>query len=251
MGNKIKDRLKTIGVFKITGFLMAILLLTFIMFNDIPLNDSWSAWNLPLSGKIIILDPGHGGLDGGAVSETGLHEKEVALNISNYLQDYLNEAGALVIMTREIDKDLADKSSKGLGRRKLEDLQNRVRLTNDSMADFFVSIHLNSIPSDRWRGAQTFYYPVREENEKMAKLIQQEMTKSLANTDRVPLPRSDIMVLKYVDVPSVLVEVGFLSNQEEARLLATKDYQRKVAFSIYQGISKYYAKEEPEKGSSK
>jgi len=251
MKRRIIKRLKAIGIYKITGFIMAIFILTMIMFYDIPFKESWSAWNLPLSGKIIILDPGHGGVDGGAVSDTGQNEKEITLSISKYLQDYLNESGALVIMTRESDIDLADKGTTGVSRRKLEDLQNRIRLTNDSMADFFVSIHLNSIPSDRWHGAQTFYYPVREENEKMAKLIQQEMIKSLANTDRVPLPRNDLMVLKYVDVPSVLVEVGFLSNTEEARLLSTKEYQRKVAFSIYQGISKFYAKEEPEKGLPK
>nr|WP_132769310.1 N-acetylmuramoyl-L-alanine amidase CwlD [Tepidibacillus fermentans] len=239
------------GIIKIISFIAAIFLLILLMFNDLPLNESWPVWNLPLSGKIIILDPGHGGVDGGAVSDSGLVEKDITLNISKYLQDYLNEAGALVIMTREKDVDLADKETKGIAKRKLEDLQNRVRLVNDSMADFFISIHLNSIPSDRWHGAQTFYYPIREENEKMAKLIQQEIMKSLKNTDRIPLPRNDIMVLKYVDTPSVLVEAGFLSNPNEAQLLGTKEYQKKVAFAIYQGISKYYAMEEPERESVK
>ncbi|TCS81513.1 N-acetylmuramoyl-L-alanine amidase CwlD [Tepidibacillus fermentans] len=251
MWGKIKEQIQAIGIIKIISFIAAIFLLILLMFNDLPLNESWPVWNLPLSGKIIILDPGHGGVDGGAVSDSGLVEKDITLNISKYLQDYLNEAGALVIMTREKDVDLADKETKGIAKRKLEDLQNRVRLVNDSMADFFISIHLNSIPSDRWHGAQTFYYPIREENEKMAKLIQQEIMKSLKNTDRIPLPRNDIMVLKYVDTPSVLVEAGFLSNPNEAQLLGTKEYQKKVAFAIYQGISKYYAMEEPERESVK
>ncbi|MFV9511624.1 N-acetylmuramoyl-L-alanine amidase CwlD [Tepidibacillus sp. LV47] len=250
MGRKLKDKIQNIGLTKIIGFIIAIILLTFIMFSDIPLSESWSTFNLPLSGKILVLDPGHGGSDGGAVSDNGLVEKEITLKIAKYLQDYLNEAGALVIMTRETDVDLADKGTKGVARRKLEDLQNRIRLVNDSMADFLISIHLNSIPSQRWHGAQTFYYPVRKENELMAKIIQQEITKSLKNTDRLPLPRNDIMVLKYVNTPSVLVEVGFLSNPYEAQLLATEEYQRKVAFAIYQGIAKYYAMEDVKKNDN-
>ncbi|MFX0561423.1 N-acetylmuramoyl-L-alanine amidase CwlD [Tepidibacillus infernus] len=226
---------------KIVSFILALVLLITIMLYDVPINDSWFVWSLPLSGKILILDAGHGGPDGGAVSKDGIVEKNITLKITKYLQDYLNEAGALVIMTRESDVDLADEHTRGIANRKLEDLQNRVRLTNDSDADFFISIHLNSIPSEKWHGAQTFYYPIRSENEQMSRLIQEQLRINLKNTDRVALPRNDIMVLKYANIPSTMVEVGFLSNPTEAALLNQTEYQQKIAFAIYQGILRYYS----------
>ncbi|OEF96453.1 N-acetylmuramoyl-L-alanine amidase CwlD [Vulcanibacillus modesticaldus] len=245
MINYLKKILQKINIFKIASTVFALLIIITIMLYDVPVNQSWSSWTLPLSGYIFILDPGHGGPDGGAVSKSGIVEKDITLSISKYLRDYLNEAGALVIMTRDSDKDLAELNTKGLSRRKLEDLKNRVNLANRSLADFFVSIHLNSISSSKWRGAQTFYYPIREENKKMAIYIQEELIKNLQNTDRVPLPRNDIIVLKYVELPSVMVEVGFLSNSQEAELLKDEEYQRKIAFAIYQGMLTYYSKQTP------
>lgn len=222
----------------ITKLLPIILLLTIVLY-DIPINESWSTWTLPLSGNIIIIDPGHGGKDGGASSESGIVEKEITLKISEYLRDYLNQAGAYVIMTRETDKDLADENR--LSTRKLADLKNRINLANKSMADFFISIHLNSTTSEQWRGAQTFYYPVRQENKLIAENIQEQLIINLQNTDRKSLPRTNILVLKYLEMPSVIVEVGFLSNQEEAQLLSETNYQKKVAYAIYQGILSYYS----------
>ncbi len=241
----IKELIKKNSIVKIGSTLIAIIILIMIMLYDVPMDNSWSAWSLPLSGHIFVIDPGHGGVDGGARSIAGIEEKDIALQIASYLQDYLNEAGALVIMTRDTDVDLASHNTKGYSNRKVEDLQNRVRLANKSTGDFFISIHLNSIPSDKWRGAQTFYYPIREENEEMAKSIQSELIRNLQNTNRVPLPRNDIMVLKYVDMPSTMVEVGFLSNIDEAALLETEEYQRNVAFAIYQGMLNYYAEAPP------
>jgi len=240
---QLKYLIEKKGILKIIGTLTAIILLTVIMLYDVPVDNSWSAWSLPLSGHIFVIDPGHGGVDGGAHSKSGIQEKDIALNISKYLRDYLNEAGALVIMTRDKDHDLASPDTKGYSRRKAEDLQNRVSLANRSMADFFISIHLNSIPSEKWHGAQTFYYPTREENKMMAKSVQKELINTLANTDRFPLPRNDIMVLKYVEMPSIMVEVGFLSNPKESDLLNREAYQKKVAFAIYQGMLSYYAEE--------
>lgn len=233
-----KGLLKTVGIF------VSLIIILTVMLYDVPINQSWTSWSLPLSGTIIVIDPGHGGPDGGAESKNGIQEKYITLKIAEHLRDYLNEAGALVIMTREEDKDLSEPGTRGLSRRKLQDLKNRVKTANNSMADFFISIHLNSIPSQRWHGAQTFYYPVREENEQMAKAIQKEIINNLQNTDRVPLARNDILVLKYVDMPSVMVEVGFLSNPNEASLLNQEEYQKKLAFSIYQGMLSYYSEKD-------
>jgi len=206
--------------------------------------NTWEQWNLPLSGKIIILDPGHGGPDGGAVGGEIL-EKDVALQVSLYLKDYLQEQGALVLMTREEDVDLADPKTKGYSRRKVEDLRKRVEMVNESDGDLFISIHLNAIPSPRWKGAQTFYQRSdSKENERVAKFIQDELRTNLGNTDRYAKSINGIYILKKAEIPGALVEVGFLSNPSERALLSTDDYQKKLAASIYNGIMRHYTVEE-------
>lgn len=219
-------------------------LLLVILFQDVEEQASQKVWDLPLSGRIIALDPGHGGLDGGAVSKKGLEEKDVTLSIALYLRDFLQEAGALVVMTREEDKDLADEGTRGYSRRKTEDLKQRVRFVNESTADVLVGIHLNAIGSSKWYGAQTFYFPGRKESERMAHFIQAEIREKLQNTTREPQKNGTVYLLKSVDIPSVLVEVGFLSNPEEAAKLSDKEYQRQMANVIYQGLLRYYSEEE-------
>jgi N-acetylmuramoyl-L-alanine amidase len=217
----------------------AFAVLTYIFTTQSTYDFSKSAWSLPLSGKVFIIDAGHGGPDGGAVSKSGVIEKEVSLAISIYLRDFLQQSGALVLMTRETDRELATDEDKQLGRRKVEDLKNRVRLINESNADYLVSIHLNSIPSPRWRGAQTFFNPQFKGSEAMALFVQDELIRNLSNTNRKAKKNQDIFILRQSELPGVLVEVGFLSNAEESALLETAMYQKSVAASIYQGILRY------------
>lgn len=224
------------------AFFLALSVLFFILQYEFKDKNLSKSWNLPLAGEIILIDPGHGGPDGGAGDERAL-EKDIALNISFMLRDYLQEQGALVIMTREEDKDLAKKDTRGLSRRKTEDLHNRLKMINESEAAFFVSIHANSIPSSRWRGAQTFYAPQREENKRAAKFIQDELRKNLENTNRLAKAINHVFILKYSKKPGVLVEVGFLSNPAERKNLMDEDYQNKVAASIYKGILRYFTDE--------
>lgn len=232
----MKQKIKWFGF--IGGFI-ALLLLFQWQITD---NRSWESWNLPLSGKVIYIDPGHGGPDGGAVGNNTL-EKDISLSISLVLRDYLQEQGALVVLTREEDVDLADKDTSGYSRRKAEDLKNRVSMINESNADLFLSIHLNAIPSEKWSGAQTFYHGKFVENENVAKYIQDELRSNLENTERVAKPIDGIYLLSNIDKPGALVEVGFLSNHEEERLLSTEDYQDKVAASIYNGVMRYFTNE--------
>lgn len=198
-----------------------------------------TGWHLPLSGKVIVIDPGHGGIDGGASSKSGTLEKDVTLELSFLLRDYLQQSGALVLMTREGDHDLASESTQRVRSRKVEDLRKRVSIINESNADLFISIHLNAIPSSKWRGAQTFYNRSIEGNEKLAKQIQGEIRRNLDNTNREAKPINSVYVIQQANIPGALVEVGFLSNPTEAELLKTKDYQMKVAASIYEGILRY------------
>jgi N-acetylmuramoyl-L-alanine amidase len=200
---------------------------------------TWGTWGLPLNSKIIVLDAGHGGPDGGA-SGGNVIEKEVALSITNKLRDYLQEQGAIVIMTRDGDYDLADEGMKGYSRRKSVDLRKRVHLINHSNADMFLSIHLNALPSSSSKGAQTFYYGSLIENERLAKFVQAEMKVSLNNTHRIAKIINHVYLLKHAKVPGALVEVGFLSNPEESQMLGDEKYQDKLAASIYRGIIRYY-----------
>ncbi|WP_243292422.1 N-acetylmuramoyl-L-alanine amidase CwlD [Bacillus sp. FJAT-47783] len=226
-------------------FLFAIGVVILVVLIQFPFTNSysWKSWNLPLSGKVIYIDPGHGGPDGGAVGKS-LLEKDIALNISLQLRDYLQEQGALVLMTREEDEDLASDDTRGYSRRKAEDIKKRVHLINESEADLFLSIHLNAIPSSRWRGAQTFFDGKYEENEAVAKFIQDELRTNLENTDRLAKRINGIYLLKHVQKPGALVEVGFLSNPAEEELLATKEYQNQVAVSIYKGVLRYLSGEQ-------
>lgn len=224
-----------IGVGAVTVFLV-LLLLT----QDSPASRTWTYWTLPLSGKTIVLDAGHGGVDGGAVSKQGTVEKDLNLAIALHLRDYLQQAGALVVMTREEDRDLADEGTSGYSRRKTEDLLKRVELIRSEKPDVMVSIHMNSIPSPKWSGAQTFYYPNHPDNELLASLIQEEIRRNMENTNRAAGKVNEVFLLKAIeDIPSALVEVGFLSNPAEAARLADAEYQRQVAASIYQGVLRY------------
>ncbi|MTT32728.1 N-acetylmuramoyl-L-alanine amidase CwlD [Terrilactibacillus sp. BCM23-1] len=227
------------------GLLICVAALIFGLINyKLISQNSGKHWNLPLSGRIIVLDAGHGGPDGGATGG-GILEKNVTLSIAEHLKDYLQQSGAVVVMTREEDKDLADEDP--TGRRKTQDLMRRVALIKKTDPDCVVSIHLNAIPSERWRGAQTFYFPKSKENESLAKFIQDSIKVQLENTDRYAKPINHVYILKKIKPPAALVEVGFLSNPEERALLSTSNYQRKVAVSIYEGMMRYFTNEKTPK----
>lgn len=228
---------------KIISGLLAFVVIAFIIQYQFGTKISSGSFSLPLSGKIIVIDPGHGGPDGGAVGGKETLEKDITLKMSLELRDYLQEQGALVILTRETDKDLAKKETKGYSRRKVEDLKKRLDIINESNADLYLTIHLNAIPSPAWRGAQTFYHGSLKENEQVAKLIQNELKANLENTTREAKVMQTLYLLKHADPPGALVEVGFLSNPSERELLETEKYQQKVSESIYEGVSRYFSGE--------
>jgi N-acetylmuramoyl-L-alanine amidase len=227
------------GLLRLTALLGLTALTVVVLSSEIPAARTWSFWSLPLSGKVIAIDAGHGGADGGAVSRDGVIEKDINLAIALYLRDYLQQAGALVVLTREGDYDLAGSEVKGYSRRKTEDLQRRVQTIKEKHADLALSIHLNSIPSPAWSGAQTFFNPALPESERLAAVLQREIRETLANTNRTPLKNESVYLLKALDMPSALVEVGFLSHPDESKLLADEDYQKKVAAALYRGILRY------------
>lgn len=231
------------GMLKLVATALLFMLMVFLFTYELPATKTWTYWTMPLSGKVIAVDPGHGGPDGGASSKDGVIEKDINLAIALHLRDYLQQAGAVVVMTREVDKDLASPGTKGYSKRKTEDLLERVELIKRSNADLLLSIHLNSITSSKWSGAQTFYNPDKPGGDVLAHHIQNELRKNLENTDRVAKANESFYPLKAINQPGALVEVGFLSNPQEAQLMASEKYQKKVAAAVYQGVLKYYSGE--------
>ena len=179
------------------------------------------------NGMTIVIDPGHGGRDGGVVGGvTGEKESEVNLGISKSLRHFLREAGYNVVMTRETDEDLA----KGDGSFKKADMLARKKIIEAADADLVLSVHQNSYPRRDIRGAQVFYAPNSEVGAEYATRIQSVLNDSLGS-DRVA-KSGDYYIIQCSDVPSVLVECGFLSNPEEESLLVTAEYQQRVAYAL-------------------
>lgn len=199
---------------------------------------------LPITNKVIAIDPGHGGVDPGAVSKSGILEDEINLKIALKLKRFIEQSGGIAIMTREDDVGLYTDKSTTLSQKKVEDLHNRKKLVESSGAEVFVSIHLNSFTRPSYYGAQTFYSETNEENEVLAYILQEELKNVLdKENNRQPAIREDVYIIKDMSIPSALIEAGFLSNENEARLLDTSEYQEKIAWSIYVGIMKYFNEE--------
>ncbi|MFC2949233.1 N-acetylmuramoyl-L-alanine amidase CwlD [Virgibacillus sediminis] len=211
-------------------------------------NTDEAAWTMPLAGKTIVIDPGHGGVDGGAVGSDDTLEKDISLAVAKKLQNFLQQAGAVVYLTREEDKDLAADDTQGLSRRKAEDIRARLNFIHEKEPDLFITLHLNALASSKWRGAQTFYYPESRENKHLAVMIQEEIIRNMENTSREALAINGVYLLKHAEVPGALVEIGFLSNPEERDLLKKDDYQQGMAASIYEGILRYVTEDLPEEG---
>ncbi|OFI06855.1 germination-specific N-acetylmuramoyl-L-alanine amidase precursor [Clostridium acetireducens DSM 10703] len=193
--------------------------------------------------KIILIDPGHGGVDGGAVSKRGTVEKDINLKISLKLRDKLKDKGFNVVMTREEDKGLY-KEKGSLRKKKVEDLTNRCNMKKESNCDVFISIHLNMFTQEKYYGAQV-WYANNEDSKKLASIIQQNFKKDLdKNNKREEKPAmNSYKVLKdSEEIPSVLVECGFLSNLLEESKLKSDSYQDKIAESICKSIVEYFNK---------
>ncbi|HEY8463502.1 MAG TPA: N-acetylmuramoyl-L-alanine amidase [Bacillota bacterium] len=190
-----------------------------------------------VSGKRVIIDPGHGGYDPGAKSESGLLEKDLNLDIALHLKKQLSRVGIYTELIREDDQDFAE--AVDCTTRKQRDLAYRLKLIQQSKADLLVSIHANTFSDRFFKGAQTFFKPGDQKSQQLATILQDNLAKTLGPNQRKPKP-GDFLILREVKIPAVIVETGFLSNPEEARLLATSAYREKVATAICQGIIEYF-----------
>lgn len=191
--------------------------------------------------RVILIDPGHGGIDGGGVSKNGTIEKDINLKIGLKLREKLTNDGYKVIMTREDDIGLYTDEGR-IRKKKIEDLNNRCKIKKDTQCDMFISIHLNMFQESKYHGAQV-WYSKNKDSQRFAKILQENLRKDLdINNNRQEKPALDsYKVLRYNDdMPSVLVECGFLSNQEEEQNLKSEEYQNKIAQSIENSIKTYY-----------
>ncbi len=166
--------------------------------------------------KTIVIDAGHGVPDEGAQSSTGTTEAETNLKISLKVQNLLEQSGCTVILTRSDENAIYDVDSNTLKQKKISDIRNRVKIGNESSADIFVSIHLNKIPQQQYYGWQCFYKEGNEQSNKLAKSIQENLNKSMQKeNNRVAMKIDNIYIIKHVEIPTSIVECGFLSIQKK------------------------------------
>lgn len=191
---------------------------------------------LPLLGKVIYLDPGHGGKDSGAYYKN-VKESVLNLQISNKIMKALKKDGAVVYLTRYGDYDL---SANGASNRKRSDLSRRANIINKSGADLYLSIHLNADVDSSWMGAQAYYDKINSENEKIAEIYQEEFVRYL-NSTRKYKEDSTLYLQRRITKPGVLLELGFLSNSKERSLLQDENYQSKIAEAVRKGTVKYFS----------
>lgn len=223
---------------------ITILIVFFLVFGVTFLNDKKEGVptvSLPVSGKTVVIDAGHGKPDEGAQSSRGTTEAETNLKIALKLQNLLEQSGSSVILTRSDENAIYDLDAKTLKQKKISDIHNRVKIGNESSADIFVSIHLNKIPQQQYDGWQTFYNVQNQDGQKLAVAIQNNLNKAIQKeNNRVAKSIDNIYIVKHVEIPTTIVECGFLSNPDEEKKLLEDEYQNRLAWGIYNGIIDYF-----------
>ncbi|MCL6560705.1 MAG: N-acetylmuramoyl-L-alanine amidase [Firmicutes bacterium] len=222
------------------GFLLAWAIvagMVWIIVCRIPFIEVTGLFPTALHDRVIVLDPGHGGVDPGAHYKGQILEKDLVLEIAKKTGQFLTNAGAEVIMTRTDDRDLAPPEIKSLAERKRRDLRARVELANQAKADLFLSIHINSSRDPSKSGVEV-YYSSKPGSKDLAELIEKESLRYIGKK-RLPLP-GRYFVLRETSMPAVLIEVGFISNPQEKKLLADKRYQERLGWVIFQGALHYF-----------
>ncbi|NLZ46648.1 MAG: cell wall hydrolase [Clostridiales bacterium] len=189
----------------------------------------------------IILDSGHGGMDGGCVAYNGVAEKGINLNIMLDLKIMLETFGYNVIVTRDSDVSIHDEDITGLSNQKKSDMAKRLDIFNSSKNSIAISIHQNQFTDSRYSGAQMFYSQTNPKSEILATTMQKAFVDNLQpnNEREIKISGKELYLIYFCKSPSIMIECGFLSNPEEANKLQTEEYQQEVAFTIFKGINDY------------
>ena len=195
--------------------------------------------------QVIILDAGHGGMDGGCSSAAGDVEKNINLAILLDLRELLQASGYEVIVTRDTDISIHDAGVTGIANQKSSDMDNRLAIFNSVKGALCLSIHQNQFTDPQYSGAQMFYADTNSRSAALAQTLQSQFVAFLQpeNKRETKLVGKELFLCYYCKNPTVMAECGFLSNPEEAALLVTEDYQRKVAFTLYAGLVQFCSEE--------
>ena len=205
----------------------------------VPAKPAQSAGDGLLSGRVILVDAGHGGTDGGAVArDSGIAEKVINLQVALLVRELLEADGATALMTRETDMQYSEN--------KRADLTARLDIAKNGNAEILVSIHMNEYRTRRESGPQVFYRAGQEKSRLLAGCLQSALIQELKPKKERKAMAGDYFMLS-LSIPSVLVECGFLSNAAEEKLLLTEDYQKQVAQAIRDGIVEFFLLETGEK----
>ncbi len=191
----------------------------------------------------VIIDGGHGGVDGGAVAGDGTLEKDLNLKIALMLDEMLRMSGAETILTRSSDISIHDESAKTIRAKKASDIHNRFGIMEDNEDYIFVSIHQNSFSDARYNGAQLFYSPNNSSSADLARCLQNSFSTRLQkdNDREIKKCTTDVFLIYHSQNIAVLCECGFISNKTELENLKNAEYQKQVAFCIFGGILDYYS----------
>lgn len=184
--------------------------------------------------KIITLDPGHGGSDPGAIGASGLKEKQITLEISMRVKELLEKEGAKVFMTRTTDKDVYAPNASDRA-----ELQARVNVAEKHNSDLFLSLHINSSVNKSVGGFSSYYYPKTDNDLKIAKTIQDKFAKNFG-VDNLGVRQANFYVVKRCSMPATLLEMCFISNPKEEKLMKSKWFQKKTARLIVEGVKNYF-----------
>lgn len=224
-------RRKNLIIFSLVLTSTFILIVVFSVFSG-------TAKSPPVSGITVVIDAGHGGIDGGTTGIiTKVKESELNLSISKELENYFNSAGVNVVLTRKNSDGLYGTATEGFKRR---DLNKRKEIIESAKPDLVISIHMNKFPQSYRRGAQAFFCPESAESESSAKKVQNMLNKNINDRPYEAL-KGDYYVLNCTQYTSILVECGFLSNASDEQLLQTAEYRKKVAYQIFCGAMDYLA----------
>ena len=191
--------------------------------------------------QTVIIDAGHGGVDGGTSSEDGTIEKDINLQISHKLNNILQSFGIQTVMIRTDDISLHDESAKTIRQKKVSDLKNRLDIINNTDNAIYVSIHQNHYSDPVYSGTQIFYSKNNPDSIKLAQKTRLSVISYLQKTNTREIKQSgkEIYLLNNAQAPAIMVECGFMSNVNENKLLKDEIYQRKLAFTLAIGIMDY------------
>lgn len=193
---------------------------------------------------VIVLDAGHGGIDGGCSSADGVPEKGINLNIVLCLRDLFKINGYDVELTRSEDRSIHDDGIEGIANQKSSDMDNRLELFNKYSNAICISIHQNQFTDPKYSGAQMFYSDTNNESKYLAQKMQEKIVEYTQpeNKREIKLCGKELFLCYFSNNPTVMAECGFLSNPEEAEKLKDEDYQKQIAFSIFAAVNEYTAK---------